>query len=108
MQERRSTQRIADGYEASLANLTSGGPVASAVVVDVSRDCASINTDLRVHSGDALAIRLPGLIVLAEAVRSQQDGGSFIVGAKLRHSLSEADVRRCAEQFAFDTATLVQ
>lgn len=60
-----------------------------------------IETDLAIKSGDALSIAVPGLMVLAEAVQSHHDGRHFTVGAKLYHSLTEADMTRCAQQFAF-------
>lgn len=100
MQERRSSQRVAAGCEALVSNLSSASHAAAAVIIDISMDGASIATDLPVSVGDALAIRLPGLTILAEAAHTRRDGGGFIIGAKLRHSLHEADVLRCAEQFA--------
>lgn len=94
--DRRLSRRIAAASEAFVVNLSSSSPPVAAAVVNISGSGARIQTALSIHAGDALVVRLSGLMILAEAVYSTRTDSGTVVGIKLRHSLDDADIERCS------------
>ena len=100
MVERRQDERFPTHSGVIISNLKQSSGSQSGTLRDISRHGMLINTRERPTFHDAFEVRTPGAIFLGEAAHVRVEGGAWLVGIRLRKTLTEKELRNAIQPFA--------
>jgi hypothetical protein len=98
--ERRQDERFPTHSGVIISNLKQSSEMRSGTLRDISRQGILINTRERPTVHDAFEVRMLDAIFLGEAAHVRVEGRAWLVGIRLRKTLTERELRNAIQPFA--------
>lgn len=98
-EEPQPNERFSAGGEGLVRNFTRRSGEISVIIKDTSRNGFLVESTTEFQPGDAVEITVRDEILLGEVAYVREENRKWLVGVKLRHSLSKSRLRRILEEW---------